>query len=307
MTRDARIREIDLLAYADGLLEADVVRKEAVEAFLATHPDAADYVAEIRSQNEELRTHYGPLLYEPVPERLTGVLHTGDRRAAGRKAARAAAAIALLAAASLGGWLLGQSERPDQWGLAGFVERAARVHHTAAAEGSGSVGTRKSVMQPLGWLNQRIDLQLSAPDLAAYGFSLVAKERLGPDSDPFVRLVYRRADDATINLLVRPRWEEAGGTLGRTRIDDVNVLYWLDGPLAFAMTTNAAEGETEQFAQAVREAVGRARLNDGAPTMARSPGNGMAPASGGEPLNGLQPLRPLPESGQQGDAAVQVN
>jgi len=305
--RRAAIREIDLLAYADGLLDADVVRKEEVEHYLATHPEAAAYVAEMRSQNEDIRAHYGPLLYEPVPEHLVAALHTAGRRTVGRRLAQIAAVVVLLAAASLAGWLIGQSERSEQWGLADFVERAAGAHHMAVADAAVAGGSEQGMLQPLGWLNQRIDLELSAPDLAAYGFSLVAKERLGPDSDPFVRLVYQRTDGTTINLLVRPRWEEASSGLGRATVNDVSVLYWLDGPLAFAMTTNAADGETEQFARAVREAVGRTRLNDGAPTMARSPGTGMAPAVGSEPLGGLKPLRPQPEPRQQGGTGVQVN
>jgi anti-sigma factor RsiW len=292
-----------LLAYADGLLDADVVRKEEVEHYLATHSEAAAYVAEIRSQNEDIRAHYGPLLYEPVPEHLAAALHSGGRRTAGRRVAQIAAAVVLLAAASLAGWLIGQSEQSDQWGLADFVERAAGVHHMAVAGSS-----EQGMLQPLGWLNQRIDLELRAPDLAGYGFSLVAKERLGPGGDPFVRLVYQRSDGTTINLLVRPRWDEASSRLGRTTVDDVSVFHWLDGPLAFAMTTNAADGEMEQFARAVREAVGRTRLNDGAPTMARSPrAAGPAPAVGGELLNGWQPLRPQPEPRQRGGTAVQVN
>jgi anti-sigma factor RsiW len=305
--RSATIREIDLLAYADGLLEADVVRKEEVEHYLATHPEAAAYVAEVWSQNEDIRAHYGPLLYEPVPEHLSAALHTGSRHTAGRRLAQAAAAIALMAAASLGGWLIGQSEQPEQWGLADFVERAAGIHHVAGADAAAGGGTGQAMMQPLGWLNQRIDLELSAPDLAAYGFSLVAKERHGPNSDPLVRLVYQRADGSTINLLVRPRWDEASSRLGKATVDDVSVLYWLDGPLAFAMTTNAAEGETEQFARAVREAVGRARLNDGIPTMARSPdAAGPTLPNDNERPEALQLLRPHPGP-HRGDAAVKVN
>jgi anti-sigma factor RsiW len=290
MKRRELLREIDLLAYADGLLDADVVRKRQVEQHLAENAGAAAFVAEIKAQNEDIRAHYGPLLYEPVPEHLTSALHASDGPSRGRRLAQVAAAIALLAAASLSGWLIGQRDTPEEWGLADFVERAASVHHTAAGGTRAAMGG-DGMLQPLGWLNQRIDLQLRAPDLADYGFNLVAKERVGPDGDHLVRLVYQRRDGTTINLLLRPRWQEASSRIGKVTEGDVSVHYWQDGPLAFAMTTNLADAETEQMARAVRQAIGRTKLNDGAPAMAQTPA-AAGPAQAARDRQGL-PLRPL--------------
>jgi len=265
------IQEIDLLAYADGLLDTDAARKKEVERYLSTHPDAADYVAEIQAQNDAIRARFGYFPAESVPEHLAAVLHS-DQGHPHRKLALQAAVVALLVLASAaGGWLIGQSDQDDQWGLGDFVERAATFHDASPAAMAAPAADSGNGLQPLGWLNQRIALELAAPDLAADGFTLVAKDRLGPKSDPTVRLVYRRSDDTTINLFLRPRWEETGGELARSEGEGVTVLYWLDGPLAFAMTTDATNPETDHLARIVREAIGRARLEGETPAMALTP------------------------------------
>jgi len=270
--RPEPIQEIDLLAYADGLLEADVARKAEVERYLSEHADAEEFVTEISAQNDDIRAHYGSLLSEPVPEHLTAVLRSEPAQPVRRVLSQVAALAALLLAATSGGWLLGQKGQDAQWHLSDFVERAATFHHAAAIGGAASPAAGGDrMLQPLGWLNQRIALELAAPDLTTDGFNLVAKELLGPEGDPMVRLVYQSADSTTINLFLRPRWEGAGSGVGKADAEDVAVRYWLDGPLAFAMTIDAATPEADHLARAVREAVGRARLNDGVPTMALSP------------------------------------
>src|SRR5690606_16791316 len=228
MTRTPAIGEIDLLAYGGGLLDADVARSAAVERHLAEHPEAAAFVAEVRAQNEEIRACYGARLYEPVPERLGAVLEGRGRKAGARRLARVAAGIALLAAASLGGWTLGQSGRVAPGELDDFVARAAGVHARDATPGAQAAG----VMQPLGWLNQRIDLELAAPDLSAAGFALTAKEQIGPAEDPLLRLVYQRRDGTAMNLVLRPRWRDDGTVIRKTSHAGVAVHYWQDGPLS---------------------------------------------------------------------------
>jgi anti-sigma factor RsiW len=297
------IAEIDLLAYADGLLDGDVQRKEAVERYLSEHPKWERYVADILEQNDAIREHYGPLLREPVPERHISALHSERSLAThGRTTAKAAAVAVLLLASSAGGWLIGKGDPGSEWEVTEFVERAAAFHNAAVDEAGGlQAAASGNVLQPLGWLNRRIALELAVPELTAEGFELVAKERLDPPGDPMVRLVYKRSDGASISLFLRPRWEEDASRIIKAEENDVAVLYWLDGPLAFAMTTDAPETETDYLARVVREAVGRARLNDGSPAMALSPGAGhpAAHATEGSRSPMPAPAKPDIENGAQ--------
>ena len=55
--RNTSVTEDELHAYVDGELPAD--RREAVEAWLASHPDDAARVAAWRAQAEAIRARYG--------------------------------------------------------------------------------------------------------------------------------------------------------------------------------------------------------------------------------------------------------
>lgn len=305
MTRNLEpITEIDLLAYADGLLDGDIARKKEVERYLSARPEAAAYIAEIRQQNEAIRDRFGPLLEEPVPERLTAVLHSRPPRPHRKTLAQAAVIVFLVLTSTGGGWLIGQRDASDDWEVAEFVESAAAFHQTGMTVGDASASVvDNNPLQPLGWLNRRIALELAAPNLTTDGFDLVAKERIGAAEDPMVRLIYRRSDGTTINLFLRPRWEDHATRMSSAEADDVTVHSWLDGPLAFAMTTDAPRPEMEHLANVVRQAVGRARLSDETPSMALSPGA----AGQGEHLGeGDSSLVPPPDGGA-GQQRLQVN
>src|SRR3546814_5054695 len=64
------IGEIDLLAYADGLLDDDPGRKAEVENYLQARPVEASRLRDYTQQNEEIRKLYGLAMAEPVPDRL---------------------------------------------------------------------------------------------------------------------------------------------------------------------------------------------------------------------------------------------
>ena len=55
--RNSPVTEDELHAYVDGELPAD--RREAVEAWLANHPDDAARVAAWRAQADAIRARYG--------------------------------------------------------------------------------------------------------------------------------------------------------------------------------------------------------------------------------------------------------
>ena len=64
--RNSPVTEDELHAYVDGELPAD--RQDAVEAWLAAHPDEAARVAAWRAQAEAIRARYGAVANEPVPD-----------------------------------------------------------------------------------------------------------------------------------------------------------------------------------------------------------------------------------------------
>src|SRR2546428_7584656 len=105
--RDSPVTTYELHAYADGLLPAD--RREAVEAWLASHPDDAAHVAAWRTQSETIRARYGAVATEPVPDRFDL-----DRLTRPQRGWRVAAMAAALAAV-----VGGAPRRVGAWGSAG--------------------------------------------------------------------------------------------------------------------------------------------------------------------------------------------
>lgn len=302
MTLDARpISDRDLMAYADGLLEGDPAWKAAVERVLASDPQARTYVAEIRAQNDEIETLYANALGEPVPDRLLEVL-SREPQPWHQHAFRAAAVVTLVALAAGGGWMYGQTGSGSDWQPEQFAQSAALRHSAAVTDETGATATTATDMKPIGepfaWLNQNISLEIEAPDLSTEGFALIGKEKIGSRENPAVRLIYRDADATVLNLFLRPRWEEHGERMQRMEADGVTVHYWLDGPLAFALTTDAGSRRADRVAEAIHRSMGRTRLADQPPATAlQSHDLGTAPLT-----ERSEPLVPLPTGPTQSQA-----
>jgi anti-sigma factor RsiW len=112
MMDDHAIDDLELLAYADGLLEADATRKSQVEERLSRCPALAERVRAYQAQTEALRKAYNARMYEAVPDRLRAALKcNAEPRIRGW--ARAAALALLVAASSVSGWLVGRNGRPN--------------------------------------------------------------------------------------------------------------------------------------------------------------------------------------------------
>src|SRR5258705_2009497 len=106
--RDSPVTTDELNAHADGLLPAD--RGQAVEAWLASHPDDAALVAEWRAQADVIRARYAAIAAEPTPDRFN--LDRLTRTGRGSRAVAAAAALAALIGGGAGWMAHGVSAAP---------------------------------------------------------------------------------------------------------------------------------------------------------------------------------------------------
>ena len=66
--RDSPVTEHELHAYVDGEIPAD--RRNAVEAWLGSHPEHAARVAHWRAQADAIRARYDAIASEPAPARF---------------------------------------------------------------------------------------------------------------------------------------------------------------------------------------------------------------------------------------------
>jgi anti-sigma factor RsiW len=256
------ISEIDIMAYADGLLDRDLQRKRKVEAHIAQHPGLSHRVEEIKAQNAAIREEYAAVLDAPVPDHLMAIVERRNIRPL-QMWSRAAILMGLLSLSGLGGWFLGSEADRAHAPEDRLIELATREHMTSAAtllEGAG-LGMQAASM-PLTDLSPQISFQMVAPDLRKFGYTLIDKRQTGGTDDSIVRLVYQNAGGTLVSMLLRPRWVQETTTVKNFENNGVKIRHWLDGPIEITLVSSDSRLVGEDLARAVHDAVTQARVTD---------------------------------------------
>lgn len=284
------IRDIDLMAYADGLLEGDAARKSAVEAYMAANPAEAARVQAIIQDNQAIRELYAGDLARPLPKRLACAVREPARSKRHAPAAIAAGlALAFLAAGS--GWLAGQRSDGAATVSQGLLRAMARHHvENSTQTAMGATVSRTANGALLSSPSDNVTVEIPLPDLSVHGFELADQQRIAVEGQEIVRLIYR-SPDATMNLFVRVRQDANRARLRHMRAGDLAVHHWSSGPLAYALTIPTTDGEAARVAETVRRAVGHGRFIDPPPATVAGGEESIA----GDGLLGIrQPTSPTP-------------
>jgi anti-sigma factor RsiW len=251
-TRQISIDEDDFQAFVDGQLPPD--RRRAVMAYLAAKPDEAARMGDYRALTDGLHLVFDEVLYEPLPKRLRVEHYRGRRSWQGRVQSwlglgglgmvpRVAAVVLALVASGAGGWWLRGDlpEPPGETPAMSFTRQATNAHmlYTSDLRHPVEFGAeeRDSLML---WLSERLGQPVHAPDMAELGFTLVGG-RLLPAADlPAAQLMYENLDGHRITLFIRAGWHPtipAGqdGTVNFAGDGAVSMVYWNEGPLAYAL------------------------------------------------------------------------
>jgi anti-sigma factor RsiW len=255
------ITDLDLMAYADGQLDA--ARRQTVEAHLAATPTDAAMVEAIMAQNAELRASLSGIAEEQVPERLKAVLER-DPEPLLRPLLKVASVLALMATSGLGGWWLGQG--PDRQtatppaflaGMAPDLEAIGRG--TADADAPVAAVAGEAVETPMPWLADQVALTLAAPSLGASFVSPELDRLVDGDGRPTIRFKLAGPEGRQLDLYLQTRKPtvpadvrlvEAGAeTHGGT------AAYWQDGPLVWALTGDIAGQELVTLARTIAMAI----------------------------------------------------
>ena len=246
MSTDLPITEADLQAYVDGRLAEG--RRSELETWLASRPDEAERVAQLRSQRDALHELYDPVLDEPVPERLTQFAQRGPRA---RGLALVAGWIALGAVAGvLAGWQLHawrQGRAPAMSEGASIARSAAVAHATYSPEIRHPVEVGADQQAHLvAWLSKRLGARVRAPTLEAAGLSLMGGRLLpgvgdpatGPEPAPVAQFMYQGTRGQRVTLYVRTEVHGHSETAFRfAREGSVRVFYWIDRNFGYALSS----------------------------------------------------------------------
>lgn len=246
--------EDDLHAYADGLLSVE--RRIEVEAWLAAHPEDEARVRAWQAQNRSLHEAFDSVLNEPLPLDLVRAASPGRRQA--RPAWRAAAAVAALAFTGLIGYGLGVSNQADDMQYAALPRDAALAHVVFSPEQRHPVEVEAQHADHLvSWLSKRLGHELHAPDFRAQGFELLGGRLLAGQGGPVAQFMYQDPQARRVTLYVRRDGAGQAETGFRhAREDGVEVFYWVDRDLGYALSGAIDKAEMTRLADAAYRQIG---------------------------------------------------
>jgi anti-sigma factor RsiW len=236
-----RIDESAIQAGVDARLEPG--ERAGFERWLAAHPAEAERVAALRQITDALRREFEPVLDETIPEALLGARPRPRIAAWAKAAAWAGLGVALGAAL---GWRL---HVPADESAA--LPRSPLAHHAAIAHATYSPEVRHPVevgadqeAHLVAWLSKRVGVPLRAPKLDAEQFSLVGGRLLPGEPGPVAHFMYQCSNGRRVTLYIAPPPAGNAETAFRyTREDKVNVFYWVDKRIGYALSSTDVERE----------------------------------------------------------------
>jgi anti-sigma factor RsiW len=233
--------DTDLSAWLDG--QGDAARREAVEAWLREHPDAAARVRLWAADRDALRARFDPVRGEPVPERLVqAALRSAARRT--RWAQAAMAAGLLLLGGVLGSVLTSQWQAPRGGRLAaaqagtpaGWVARAAYAHSVFTPEPRHAVEVRAQEEHLARWLTRRIDIPVKLFDLRSEGFELMGGRLLPDAQGKSAQLMYENPlTKERVTVYLRKPEADAPTTFRYLQQGDLGLFYWVEPGVGVAL------------------------------------------------------------------------
>ena len=219
--RNSPVTEGELHVYVDGELPMD--RREAVEQWLANHPEDAARVAAWRAQAEAIRARFGGVINEPVPDRL--MLDRIMRKGRSWGALAAAAVVVALLVGGAAGWFARGASASAPSELEVFANEALGAHRLYIGEVRHPIEVKAEERHLLPWLSRRVGTMLRAPDLAAFDLKLLGGRLLPGVNAPAALFMYESGNGERVTIYVSRTTEPR--TSFRYKISDkFGALRW---------------------------------------------------------------------------------
>lgn len=246
------IGDADLAAYADGRLLPE--RGTAVEAWLALPENAAERarVDRWRRQDSALRAALDPVLSEPIPPHLAGVLATPQRsrRPRLRWLVPATIAAVLGIAIGLGGGRALWAPQPAVARELADVGMSAHAVYSREARHAVEVGADDEA-HLVSWLSNRLDTPIDPPDLTDRGLTLLGGRLVPDEGRPAAQLMYEDAGGQRYSLLIARTDEPATTAMEYAWVPDICAFYWVEGTVGYVFAGPENREHVEELSRAV--------------------------------------------------------
>lgn len=258
--KDPLISQDMLHAYVDRQLPVE--RRRDVDHALSTDEVLRAQAATWQQQNAALHALFDPVLDEAVPTRLLPEAAGVPLRAPwhGYGHWRAAAGLAIALVGGVAGWglhgLLGGERAPS---IPVFAHQAAIAHvvYSPDVRRPVEVGADQEA-QLVTWLSKRTGVALRPPQLTSLGYALVGGRLLPGQSGPVAQFMYEDTSGQRLTLYVSTDQKQNADTGFRfAREGKVNVFYWIDGKLGYALSAGIERQALSAIAHVVYEQLDR--------------------------------------------------
>jgi anti-sigma factor RsiW len=244
--------DADIQAFVDGQLAPEHAQR--VAAAVASNPELAARVADMRGRNALLREALEGVLAEPIPERLLEAAQRPQAKSAALDWLGPACALAATLALGVGiGWfvrdvLIERAGTPTT-----FARQAAFAHALYADDANRPVEIWAADEKRLvGWLTKRLGFDVRAPDLNGIGYALVGGRLVAGNENPTALFMYENTDKDRLSLQVRKRAAGTGEVGFRYAVENgVGVFYWIDDACGYAISGKLDRAQLLRVAQIV--------------------------------------------------------
>lgn len=243
MTSKRTFSDTDLHLALDGEMPAET--RAEFDHWLSENPKEKALFERYAADRDAIKAALDPVASEPVPENLSRFRHAANDDAAARpRWWMAVAAVLLFSAGGAVGYLAGI--QPDRGPSAAnlLADNAINAHVIYAAEKRHTVEVGANEKDHLiAWLSKRVGLNLVAPDLEGYGFSLVGGRLLPSGGQPAAQFMYENAGGDRISLYVTTVEDKSETGFQLVEERGARAFYWLDHGYACAVTGSLPESE----------------------------------------------------------------
>jgi anti-sigma factor RsiW len=252
MSAPRRISEAELAAYLDNELTPEDRRD--VEAWLAAAPEHAQRLAALQQQNAALQAWANALVPSPIPAAMTRTAQRLETRAAHPRwiPKRTAMAAGLVAAAIGVGLASHYLVLPAVRAEPAFVANALGAHAVYLPEVRHPVEVTSADEKHLvDWLTKRIGTEIKAPQLKPEGWILVGGRLLPDQGKPAAQMMYEDGRGRRVTLYMRQETDYQSSSFRYGERGTLTSVYWVDRPLAYAVTGNIARDELMPIAMKI--------------------------------------------------------
>jgi anti-sigma factor RsiW len=140
-----------------------------------------------------------------------------------------------------------------------FAQRAAVAHvvYTPDARRPVEVGADQRE-QLVTWLSRRMETRIEAPDLRTSGYELVGGRLLPGERGPAAQFMYQDGAGKRLTLYVsRGERPDAAREFRFEQSGPVNLFYWIDETLGYAIAAGAPRADLERIAGEVHRQLQR--------------------------------------------------